>query len=865
MPRRRLEDATPAEIPRAQRIRWWLGVAGAFVVLVAVLYVPHLPANSFLTPLFAARSTVSGTITLVALQVAASVVFAVLTLFFIGKARLERAAYRADRIRIDAFAEHRDSRGDDPSATELTARFTRILNTSRLYTPSAVPGVGGSYDFLQIVENAGEAADGWWKVAARLIRLVQPPAAFQVSASVWSAPKGRCRLVLELVRMPRFAASPIVIEDDTWMHVLHQAANAVAALVLPRSRYGRTNIYWTAWRDAAIPYQLFDFYQRATWLVSQRRYDEALAAYHAAVGYDPSNVYLRLEIGSVQEKLDLHLDALVTYDDVITICSQGRRRLAKWWKVTPSPQRSSRRVRRQQDVALLLARYRHALVLGLGDALASTWWPTLPAAPLAGDARVRHRATLRNAVRVRFARYLEPAVTSGGWCDAQAGQVYEELLSEDAVELDRSTPDSAAQRQQDQRVARLRSYLCGLSQYEIERLIADCRFIRVLHWVRWRRMSRVLPMNALRLCLVWIVLRRAMADVCRETAEVRRPAVGTTRWRPRVPDLFPDNRWPPDPEQITKAVHTMSWFGSRHQRSWTACYNAACVYSVAMMMVGRRGTHDDQWRAASDEALTGDDRTKVARRAVNELYHATTASHSGWLAAHQSWLLEEDPDIDALRDHDLFQVFEMVTFAPTGPPRIRPRRTHVWEQVAYVSRLVYDIATYRADFWRAKERDEPPDDHTVAGWRADDCRAWADLHALAVSRRDWSSRNAAILGSRRWARRAGHQAMIFGFPPHRATDALAYCSYLGEPSTTLTTRAAVESAVRGYVRHCDNRLDELVRQAAVLAKQTRPSAVTISVRPKSAGHRRECQRRHQQWADLAARYDDHDRSPDLPG
>ena len=61
MPRRRLEDATPAEIPRAQRIRWWLAVAGAFLVLVAVLYVPHLPAHSPLTPLFAARSSVSGT------------------------------------------------------------------------------------------------------------------------------------------------------------------------------------------------------------------------------------------------------------------------------------------------------------------------------------------------------------------------------------------------------------------------------------------------------------------------------------------------------------------------------------------------------------------------------------------------------------------------------------------------------------------------------------------------------------------------------------------------------------------------------------------------------------------------------------
>lgn len=863
MSRRRLEDATPAEIPKAQRIRWWLAMVLALAALGAVVYGLYLPANSPLASLLVARSTISSVITRVALQVAAIVVFAVFALFFIGKARLERAAYRADRIRIDAFAEHRESCGDDPSAAVLTAHFTKILNTSRLYTPSAVPGVGSSYDFLQIVENAGEAADGWWKVAARLVRLVQPPAAFQVSASVWSAPHGRCRLVLELVRIPRFAASPIVIEDDTWMHVLHQAANAVAAFVLPRSRYGRTNIYWTAWRDAAIPYRLFDYYQRATWLVTQRRYDEALAAYHAALDHDPSNVYIRLEIASVQEKLDLHLDALVTYDDVITICSQGRRRLATWWKVTPSPQRSSRRVRRQQDVALLVARYRHALVLGLGDALASTWWPTLPAAPIVGDARVRQRATLRRAVRVRFARYLEPTVTGGGWCDVRrVGGAYDDLLSEDVVELDRSTPDSVAQCQRDRR-ERLRSYLCGLSQFEIERLIADCRFIRLLHWIRWRRMSRVLPMNALRLCLVWIVLRRAMADVDRQTGEVRRPPVGTTRWRPRVPDLFPNDHWPPDPEQLTKAVHRMSLFGRRHRRSWTACYNAACVYAVAMMNVGRRGAPDPRWRAPSDEALTGDDRDTVACRAVNELYHATTVSHTGWLAAHQSWLLEEDPDIDALRDHELFQVFEMVTFAPTGPARIRPHRAHVWEQVAYVSRLVHDIATYRAQFWRAKAHEEPPDDHTVAGWRADDCRAWADLRALAVSRRDWSSRNTAVVASRLWARHAGRLALIYGFPPHRATIAPAYCSYLREPNTPLTTRDAVESAVLGYIDHCDGRLNELVRRAAALSRDgTLPAALPVPARLRTTRYRRECERRRALWAELAAGYDDHDHSPD---
>jgi hypothetical protein len=91
---------------------------------------------------------------------------------------------------------------------------------------------------------------------------------------------------------------------------------------------------------------------------------------------------------------------------------------------------------------------------------------------------------------------------------------------------------------------------------------------------------------------------------------------------------------------------------------------------------------------------------------------------------------------------------------------------------------------------------------------------------------------------------------------------LAYCSYRDEPSTPLTTRDDVESAVLRYIDHCDRRLNELVRQAAALSQEGRRP---IPGRPRSTCYRRECERRRRRWADLAARYDDHDRAPDLPG
>jgi hypothetical protein len=52
---------------------------------------------------------------------------------------------------------------------------------------------------------------------------------------------------------------------------------------------------------------------------------------------------------------------------------------------------------------------------------------------------------------------------------------------------------------------------------------------------------------------------------------------------------------------------------------------------------------------------------------MDELYHATMASHSGKLAGRRAWVIDEDPDLASLREHDLFRVFEMVTFTPDRP------------------------------------------------------------------------------------------------------------------------------------------------------------------------------------------------------
>ena len=611
MPTNRKPRIDPAEVPKSHRIRWW--ATAAFVGLLAVAFMVLPYVDRLWEWLDIGQAAVTNVVTWTIVQSAGIVTALVLTLYFIGKARLEHAAYRADQIDIGAFGDERKADDADRelySAAELTARFKNILNNSRLYTPTPVPGVGTSYDFIQIVENAGAAGDGLWKVATKLIKLASPPAAFRINGTIRpGSGDNRYRLILELVRVPRFAASPIVIEDDSWMRVLHRAANAVSALVLPRSKYGKENTYWAAWRNAKIPYELFDAYQRANHLVKHRRYDEALGEYHRALGHDPSNIYIRLEIGSVLEQLDLHLDALATYDDVITICSRGHRRLARWWQVDPDPRPWSRRARRtrgQQDVALLVARYRHALVLGLGDSVANSWWTSLPKAGVdpTNDLRVRRRATLRTAISLRFQRYRRLAVVPG------QERVHDTVLDTAVQELVRTEENEEQQRTYADRAIQLRSYFGALSQYEIERLLADYRRFRRVHWLRWRRLSAVLPFHALEMSLVWISLRRAMADIKPNTAAVpaRELVIPARGRRPGLLDVFPDGTWPPDPGKLAEAVKAAS---GRHRRSWSECYNAACVYSVAMLRVGPRGVRTPAAGTASSPSSTVSDKTRL--------------------------------------------------------------------------------------------------------------------------------------------------------------------------------------------------------------------------------------------------------------
>lgn len=824
---RRKAEVEEAELPKARRVRWYFFTI-FFGFLAASLMV--LPYQRDFADAYIARDTVPTAITWVVLQTVGLVVFLILALYGTGRIRLERAAYRADQLDIQDFKD-----AEDKPWPDLTAIFKRTLNESKLYTPTAVPGVGASYDFIQIVETAGNSMESWWKAFSKLLVLVRPPAAFQITGTVGPGLEtGKHRLILELIRAPRFAASPVVIEDDTWERVLERAANAVAALVMPRSKFC-SNIYWAPWRDAKIPAELFDAYQRANQFTRDRRYDEALAEYYRAVEHDPTNVYIRLEIASLQEQLDLLLDALATYDDVITLCSRGKPKLARWW-IGRDFTRQRRGLTAQHANALLVARYRHALVLGRGERLASSWWTRKPKPEdrPESDARAIQRASLRSALRHRFRRYTRLDIRSSErWISCEEREaLHRELLAFPVEELSLTpeNPDDPLYQRKilayEDRTRRLRAYLCALSQFEIERLLEDHHPYRSLYWGTARELSRTVSRSALKVTLVWCVLRRAMADIELHDGRVpdQQPAHPLPGKPSRLGALFPSGKWPMDVGNLVAAVEAARprW---RRKPYWNESYNAACVYAVGLLPV------DPKLSAQLPEQSSDD----LARHAVGELYRSSTISHSLHLSSRRTWVLAEDPDLASLRGRAHFRNFEIVTFSPARPATLRPQKVHVWEQATYLTLLISEIGRCRAKYWHDRISLTSITDESDAGRTERD--AWRLVARLVAGHQDWCTRHEAVTAFRAWAAEFDYEGTVDGFPLYSENSLVTKCAGLltGNPEAgndQPTGINEVNTRTLAYIAACDERMEHAVvaLRTLVEAGESEVSATTHSNR-----------------------------------
>jgi hypothetical protein len=370
MVRRRVRtvQSPPAELPLDRR-RWVVYALFALIVLLAaIVFVGwgsaldienHLGVDPWFRTLFA-------TVLLVCL--------ALLLVYSWWRFRLESIGWRQGRVDVTPFVAAEPARPEAPgpprkSPTELTGLFRSHLSQARLYAPTSVPGTGPQDDFLHMVEDVGEAVTGPLKMVSRLGRVLFPRSGYQVTGTFWPevGSPTPCVLSVELRKSSGWSAPPQLVRETNWERAAERAANAVAAQILPITRDCR-NPPWTDWMRLKIPPALFDSYQRAQGLQAEKKYREALGALYQALDLDPRNARLRLEIGQLQEQLAMRADALASYDSLITsACYGDSARIRSWMGQDAGPPRAPRIGR--DDLELLIARYRYAVLLGVGDRL----------------------------------------------------------------------------------------------------------------------------------------------------------------------------------------------------------------------------------------------------------------------------------------------------------------------------------------------------------------------------------------------------------------------------------------------------------------------------------------------------------------
>ena len=204
-----------------------------------------------------------------------------------------------------------------------------------------MPATSAQGDFLDVLGQGGVDAGNLLGSLVTLLRAAKPPHAYEVKGVLMrGSGKQSYGVTLQVTRLPTDAIRVETLWDTSWVRVLRRAADHATAAILTRTR--RCESPWAAWRRYPMPGELFHDYERAAELEDERRYDEALDRYYRALEHDPLNLGLRLQIGFLQEKIGLPLDALATYEGMEAVEEPGGVPLPR----RPVPQRLPDRARR---------------------------------------------------------------------------------------------------------------------------------------------------------------------------------------------------------------------------------------------------------------------------------------------------------------------------------------------------------------------------------------------------------------------------------------------------------------------------------------------------------------------------------------
>jgi hypothetical protein len=292
---------------------------------------------------------------------------------------------RSPRVQISSFG-WAGSEGAHQEATWVTSLFREQLAALRLDALDPLPERAPGAQLVEIVEGVGQSASR--DIGAAAGRLYK--AMLRVSGYVvWGSLRPRTgggggRISVQLIerRHGNRTLLNVALEATSWENGAREAALAVAGALYPRVRK-QDRGPWAPWKKT-VPREVVRAYHEARRYESEHRLEYALESYETALKRDPLNPNLRLKIAMLKERLELDLDAWVTYEAIVDESNP------RAWR---GP---NRRV-------YLLALYRIAVILTNGR-IAEQWVEDSKLTPALGCTRDRDMKERREQMRMSLNR-----------------------------------------------------------------------------------------------------------------------------------------------------------------------------------------------------------------------------------------------------------------------------------------------------------------------------------------------------------------------------------------------------------------------------------------------------------------------------
>ena len=617
---------------------------------------------------------------------------------------LDYLAWRPGPILAEEFAAGPEVEGAD--AKRLTAAFRDRLAFSHLQSAAPVPAPAQQGNFLDVLTAGGAGGGGVFGSLLALLRAALPDHAYEVKGTLVSRanPQG-CGVTVHVVRASGEADAPQTFWDASWEGAIRRAADHATASILPRTRHSRSP--WSCWRGFELPSALFHNYERAAELERERRYDEALDLYYKALEADPMNLGLRLQIGFLQEKLALFLDALATYQGIFEVARPGERHAASSNRspdllLTRRARRDRLRqfyrlpARRDRERVLMVATYRRAILLG-GQELPRQW------AIRRSGSRTNRRDVQRHQLRDR----LRPALM-------------DLFPPEDDLDVVLAQPERKGDPQLRRRLEELlvRTAIQELS--ELRRQLPRHR----------PRSDGELSRQAVDLAGLWMQQR---------LARIR-----------SGPVLAAD--------ELGRSIRKIEG-RTRGFRRWQEHYNAACVYALPLLAgtSGRDRDEVDEFSTLAVERL---------RKAIACADSGYIASRRDWLISDDPDLDGLRPE-RAFKSFEAMY-FPAAARTPRRPRDLHKWEVSRYTIDLLAATAERWEEGWRR---RKGGLESDVDVAVLAEWLRVEVSAWNRVRKVAINHRHWQSRMALVKDVRRWSISQGLRPLEVQFPRFTEEDA----------------------------------------------------------------------------------------------